>query len=116
MQYLLLIYKDEKRWDELPEAARDQMWRECDDYCGEMKASGHFVSGAPLHPSTTATTLRLANGQPVITDGPFAETKEVLAGYCLVECKDLDEALVIGRRFPGLKVGLSLELRPVLVR
>lgn len=116
MQYLMLVYTDEKRWAEIPEPEKEQLWSDCHTYGQEIVKSGHLLAGAPLQPVATATTLRLHGGKLAITDGPFAETKEILAGYHLVECKDLDEALAIGSRFPGLRVGSALEVRPLLVR
>jgi hypothetical protein len=86
---------------------------ECDRYAQEMVASGHARHCAALHPSSTATTLRLQEGRRVITDGPFAETKEVLAGYQIIECRNLDEALEVAERFPPLRVGASVEVRPI---
>lgn len=116
MQYLLLVYTDEKQWMEMPEAEKDQLWAECHAYGQQIVGSGHLLAGAPLQPTATATTLRANGGKVAIIDGPFAETKEVLLGYHLVECKDLDEAISIGARFPGLRVGSALEIRPLLVR
>jgi hypothetical protein len=114
MQYLLLVYKNENRWAEVPDAQKEKVWEECYAYGEELKRSGHFVSGAPLQPVATAQTVRLAQGKPLVTDGPFAETKEVLAGYHLVICRDIDEAVALGARFPGLKVGMTIEARPLL--
>ena len=114
MRYLMLVYRDEKRWTEASDAERKQLWLECSAYGEEITRSGHLLAGAPLQPVATATTLRTNGSQLTITDGPFAETKEVLAGYHLVECKDLDEAIAVGSRFPGLRMGSSLEIRPLL--
>jgi hypothetical protein len=75
--------------------------------------SGHYLAGAKLQSSATATTVRGRNGKPVLTDGPFAETKEQLGGYHLVECKDLDEALSIAKRIPTIRVGGTIEVRPL---
>lgn len=116
MQFLMLVYQNEKRWAELPEAEKAQMWAECHEYGEAITGSGHLQAGAPLEPTSTARTLRASGGKLMVTDGPFAETKEVLAGYHLVECKDVEEAMAIGARFPGLKYGASLEVRPILVR
>lgn len=116
MQYLMLVYTDEKRWAEIPDPEKERLWADCHAYGQEITQSGHLLAGAPLQPAATATTLRSYGGKLAITDGPFAETKEILAGYHLVECKDLDEAIAIGSRFPGLRVGSALEIRPVLVR
>ncbi|HEX2099153.1 MAG TPA: YciI family protein [Candidatus Synoicihabitans sp.] len=116
MRYLMLVYRDERRWAETPAAEKEKLWVDCHTYGEEITRSGHLLAGAPLQPAATATTLRLHGGKLTMIDGPFAETKEVLAGYHLVECKDLDEAIAIGSRFPGLQVGSALEIRPVLQR
>jgi hypothetical protein len=113
MKFMLLFQLDEKRWAELPDAERDGLMSDCDRYAQEMVASGHARHCAALHPSSTATTLRLHEGRRVITDGPFTETKEVLAGYQIVECQNLDEALEIAARFPPLRTGASVEVRPI---
>jgi len=115
MKYLLLVYSDEKKWLALSDDARARVFEECAVYGAELTQSGHFLGGAPLEPTATARTIRRSNGKSVITDGPFAETREVLAGYHLVECKDIQEATALGERFPGLKHGLAIEVRPVLV-
>lgn len=116
MHYLLLVYMDEKRWGELSEPERERVFAECDIYGQELKQSGHFLGGEPLLPSATARTIRRKNDTPLVTDGPFAETKEVLAGYHLVQCKDIDEAVGLGARFPGLRAGLTIEVRAVMER
>ncbi len=113
MKFMLLFQLDEKRWADLPETEREGLMSECDCYAQEMVASGHARQCAALHPSSTATTLRLHEGRRVITDGPFAETKEVLAGYQIIECQNLDEALEIAARFPPLRVDASVEVRPI---
>ena len=113
MKFMLLFQLDEKRWAGLPEAERDGLMAECDRYAQEMVASGHARHCAALHPSSTATTLRLQEGRRVITDGPFAETKEVFAGYQIIECHTLDEALELAARFPPLRTGGSVEVRPI---
>lgn len=113
MKFILLFQLDEKRWDELPEGERDRLMAACDRYAQEMVASGHARHCAVLQPSSTATTLRWQEGRRMITDGPFAETKEVLAGYQIIECRNLDEALEIAARFPPLQTGGSVEVRPV---
>jgi len=113
MQYLGSAYVDEKYWLNLPESERQRVGAECGVYGEELKASGHLLGGDRLEPTSTATTLRKKSSQLVVTDGPFAETKEALGGYMLLECKDLDEALAIGARFPALAAGWTLEIRPV---
>jgi hypothetical protein len=115
MKFTLLFQLDEKRWGDLPDAERDGLMADCDRYAQEMVASGHARYCAALHLSSTATTVRLKEGQRVITDGPFAETKEVLAGVQVIDCQNLDEALEIAARFPPLSVGASVEVRPIRV-
>ena len=114
MKFILLFHLDEKHWAGLTAAKRDRLWAECDQLAREFAAGGHSGPGAALHPSSTATTLRLQSGRRVINDGPFAETKEVLAGFQVVDCRDLDEALELAARFPPLRVGASVEVRPVM--
>jgi hypothetical protein len=113
MQYLLMCCADEERWAEMPESRRDEIMREYGAWEQDIVNSGHYRSGAKLQPVSSATTVREMNGKPVITDGPFAETKEQLGGYHLVECKDLDEAISIAMRIPTLRVGGAIEVRPL---
>jgi hypothetical protein len=110
---MLLIYDEEKIWGQMSEADRKQMFAEYGQFTQEIKASGHWLTGAPLHPTSTATSVRLRNGNRVVTDGPFAETKEQLGGYYLVNAKDLDEAIGLAARIPSAKMG-TIEVRPVL--
>lgn len=114
MHYLGLVYWNEQRWLDLPEAERQRIIKECTIHGNAWRQSGKLIDGAPLHPTTTATSLCRPDGQLLITDGPFAETKEVLAGYHVLNCKDLDEAIAISGDWPGLKYGMTLELRPVM--
>jgi hypothetical protein len=112
MQYMLLCCIDEKTWHGLPTGERDQVMKEYDEFVQGIVRSGHYRSGGRLDEVATATTLRERNGRVVTTDGPFAETKEQLGGYHLIECRDLDEALAIARRIPTLRVGAAIEVRP----
>jgi hypothetical protein len=112
MQYAMLIYMDEQRWDALPEAERQQIKTETDAYAKRYGESGQILTGIVLRGAWTATTLRKQRGK-LLTDGPFTETKEVIAGVQLMECKDLEEAVAIGGEFPGLNAGLRCEVRPV---
>jgi hypothetical protein len=114
MQYLLLIYDPEKAWAEMPEAERNQLFTEYMTFTNDIKASGHYRAGDALQPTHTATTVRVRDGKISSTDGPFAETREQLGGYYLVEAKDLDEATKIAARIPSAKIG-SIEVRPVMV-
>jgi len=113
MQYLLLCCFNEERWQKIPEAERDRIMREYGAFQQSLAASGRYLAGAKLGSTQTATTLREHAGKPVITDGPFAETKEQLGGYHLIDCKNLDEALAIARRIPTLAAGGAVEVRPV---
>ena len=114
MQYLLLIYDPEKTWPTMPEAERNQMFTEYMTFTNDIKASGHYRAGDALQPTHTATTVRVRDGKISTTDGPFAETREQLGGYYLVEAKDLDEATKIAARIPSAKIG-SIEVRPIMV-
>ena len=113
MQYLLLIYGEEKAWTELSEAERNRMYGEYMTFTADIKKSGHWIGGNPLQPIHTATTVRVRDGKVSTIDGPFAETREQLGGYYLVEAKDLDEATRLAARIPGAKLG-SIEVRPVM--
>jgi hypothetical protein len=113
MHYLLLIYENEKIWTEMPEADRMRIYGEYRTYTDEIKQSGHWLGGNPLQPTHTATTVRVRDGKTAITDGPFAETREQLGGYYLVEARDLDEATRLAAGIPGAKLG-SIEVRPVM--
>ena len=111
MQYMLKCCFDEKLWKELPELQKDKVMREYDEFIQGIVRSGHYRAGRQLTPSSTATTLREKNGRTVTVDGPFAETKEQLGGYHLVECRDLDEAISIAKRIPSLRAGGAVEVR-----
>jgi hypothetical protein len=113
MQYLLLIYGEEKAWTEMSDADRNRMYGEYMTFTADIKQSGHWIGGNPLQPVHTATTVRVRDGKVSTTDGPFAETREQLGGYYLVEAKDLDEATRLAARVPGAKLG-SIEVRPVM--
>ena len=114
MKYLLLCCIDEERWASLPESQRTEIMQEYDRVLGDVARSGRHLGSARLRQSSTATTVRQRNGRPVITDGPFAETREQLGGYHLVECENLDEAIALAARIPSLRAGGSIEVRPVL--
>jgi len=114
MQYLLLIYRNEAEYGNMSPANRKQLSAEYGVYTQSIIQSGHFKAGDGLQPSTTATTVRVRDGKTLTTDGPFAETREQLGGYYLVEAKDLDAAIAIAARIPGAKTG-SIEVRPIMV-
>jgi hypothetical protein len=114
MQYLLLIYEDEKKWSAKTEAEKGAIFGEYGTYTAAIKKSGNFVAGEALQPIATATSVRVRDGKPLTTDGPFAETREQLGGYYLVEAKNLDEAISLAARIPAARDG-TIEIRPVLV-
>jgi len=115
MRYMLLIYKDEKMWDEMTVEEKGAIYQEAVEYSEARRPSGFYLAGEPLQDTNTATTVRMKNGKEVITDGPFAETKEQLGGYTIVEAKDLDEVLAFAARHPLVRAGLSIEVRPIRV-
>jgi hypothetical protein len=114
MQYLLMIYRNEAELGKMGPAERKQMTADYGTFTQSIIQSGHFKAGDGLQPATTATTVRVREGKTLTTDGPFAETREQLGGYYLIDAKDLDTALAIAARIPGAKTG-SIEVRPVMV-
>jgi hypothetical protein len=114
MQYLLMIYRNEAELGKLDAVARKAMTAEYGAFTQSIIQSGHFKAGDGLQPASTATTVRVRDGKTLTTDGPFAETREQLGGYYLIEAKDLDTALAIAARIPGARTG-SIEVRPVMV-
>jgi len=114
MQYLMMIYRNEAELGKLTAADRKQMMADYGAFTQSIVQSGHFKAGDGLQPTTTATTVRVRDGKMLTTDGPFAETREQLGGYYLVEAKDLDAALGIAARIPGAKTG-SIEVRPIMI-
>ena len=113
MQYLLLIYDEEKGWAKMTEAERGKIFGEYDQFTKEIKKGGQHQGSNPLQPPSTATTVRVRNGKQLTTDGPFAETKEQLGGYYLIEAKNLDEAIAIAAKIPSARTG-SIEVRPIM--
>ncbi|MBI4499576.1 MAG: YciI family protein [Gemmatimonadetes bacterium] len=112
MKYLCLIYSDETQWPKLAKAESDKMMAEYMDFTESIKRSGQHVGSNRLQPTHTATTIRTRNGKTSTTDGPFAETKEQLGGYYLIEARDLNDAIQVGSRIPGARYG-SIEVRPI---
>jgi hypothetical protein len=113
MEYMLLIYNNEAESKKMTAAEQGQMHQEYMAFTQDLTKAGKNKGGNALEPSSTATTVRVRNGKTAVTDGPFAETKEQLGGYYLVEAKDLDEAISIAARIPGAK-HRSIEVRPVM--
>jgi hypothetical protein len=110
MKYLLLIYMDENA---MSDTERELCYAESAQVAQELHTKGQFVASAPLHPVATATSVRVREGKSLVTDGPFAETREQLGGFFLVNAQDLDEAIAIANRIPGARVG-TVEIRPVI--
>jgi hypothetical protein len=110
MKYMLLVYLAE---DALSDTERQHCYVESAQLTQDLNASGQYLSASPLHPVSTATSVRIRDGKRVVTDGPFAETREQLGGYYLVEARDLDEALNIAERIPPARFG-TIEIRPVM--
>jgi hypothetical protein len=112
MKYLCLIYDDEKKWETMSKAEADAYMGEYFAFTDGIKASGHYIGGEALQPVQTATTVRSRNGKLSTTDGPFAETKEQLGGYYLIEARDLNDALQVAQKIPSVRTG-SIEVRPI---
>ena len=110
MKYMLLIYSDENIWTE---SSREHCYAESMELTRELDEAGHFLGAAPLHPVADATSVRLREGKRMVTDGPFAETREQLGGFFMIEASNLDEAIEIAARIPGARVG-TVEIRPVV--
>ncbi len=114
MKYMVMCCIDESLWDRLPETERAAVMQDYGAWVQGTEKSGQHLASAQLQPSSAATTLRMQNGRLMVTDGPFAEAKEQFGGYHLLECKNLDEALAAARRIPTLRVGGTIEVRPIL--
>ena len=110
MKYMLLIYTDEKAWSE---AEREHCYQESTQLAHQLEVSGQYLAANPLQLVATATSVRVRDGKRLVTDGPFAETREQLGGYFLIDAKNLDEAISIAARIPGARKG-AVEIRPVL--
>jgi len=109
---MLLICKDEQAWDKLSVSERQQIHEESMKLTQELTSRGQYLSGSPLQPSSSATSVRVRDGKRLVTDGPFAETREQLGGYILIDVKDLDEAIAIAARVPLARTS-TVEVRPV---
>jgi hypothetical protein len=113
MRYLCLIYDEEKTVGKLPKGEMDKMMADYGAFTEGIKQSGHYLGGNALQPTNTASTVRVRNGKVATTDGPFAETKEQLGGYYLIDAKDLNDAIQTASRIPGARLG-SIEVRPIM--
>ena len=114
MQYLLLIYGSEQKWASMPQKEQEAAFGQYMEFTKGIVKSGHYRGGEALQPTTTATTVRIQGGKTVKSDGPYAETKEQLGGYYLVEAKDLDEACAIAAKIPEVHLGGAIEVRPIM--
>lgn len=110
MKYMFLVYLDEQA---MSDAERESCYVESAQLTQELNASGQYLGAGPLHPVSTATSVRVREGKRLVTDGPFAETREQLGGYYLIDVKDLDDAIRIAERIPPVKYG-TVEIRPVM--
>ena len=113
MKYLCLIYDDETIWERMPKEQLDGIMGEFRTFTQDIKRSGHMVGGEQLQPTSAATTVRVRDGRTVVTDGPYAETKEQLGGYYEIEARDLNEAIQVASRIPSARLG-SVEVRPIV--
>jgi hypothetical protein len=113
MRYMLLIYKDEKWWDGLSPAEQRGLVQKAFDYAEPRRTDGFYLGGERLQGTDTTTMVRVKEGRPLITDGPFAETKEQLAGYMIIEARNLDEVLEFATHHPLAVAGLAIEIRPL---
>jgi len=112
MKFLLLVHHDEQSFRMRPEAERVGMLQDSIALARQLHASGQYRGAAPLHPSSETVCVRMRDGKPIVTDGPFAETREQLGGYFLVDVQDREEAVRIASRIPGARIG-TVEIRPV---
>lgn len=112
MKYMLLVHHNEEAFATMPETTQREMLAESIRLTHQLHDKGQYLHASPLHPSSTATVVRVRNGARSVTDGPFIETREQLAGYFLIEAKDLDEAIGIAGRVPGARFG-TVEVRPI---
>jgi hypothetical protein len=112
MKYLCLVYVEEKTLHAMSQSERVALSDESMAYCGELQKIGQLIGASPLHPVETATTVRVRDGKVSTTDGPFAETKEQLGGYLLIDVRDLNDAVRIASKFPAAQFG-SIEVRPL---
>jgi hypothetical protein len=110
MKYVLLIYLEENA---ISQTEREDCYGKSAQLAQQLNSKGQYLNSAPLHPVATATSIRVRDGKPLVTDGPFAETREQLGGFFLIDAQDLDEAIAIAARLPAVQVG-TVEIRPVI--
>ena len=112
MKFLLMCCSDERKIEALTKPEKDELMEQMGAYCEALHKSGHLIVGEPLESVQTAMTVRILHGRASVTDGPFAETKEQLGGFFLIQARDLNEAIQVASRFPSVRYG-SMEVRPV---
>ncbi len=113
MKYLLLVHHNEEAFNKIPESNRKEMLAESIQLCHQLASKGEYIHASPLQPEATGTIVRVRDNKPMVTDGPFMETKEQLAGYFLVDAKDREEAIRVAERVPGARIG-TVVVRPVI--
>jgi hypothetical protein len=113
MKYLLLICGEENAWATMADGDRQQLMADFRQFTRDIQDNGQYVSGSQLQPSTAATSVRVRDGKRLVTDGPFAETREQLGGYYIVDVKHLDEAIALAARIPSVRTG-TVEVRPLI--
>jgi hypothetical protein len=113
MKYMLLIYDNEQTWGKMTDAERSKMMGEFMEFSQAIRASGHHKASSQLQPTAMAKSVQVRDGKRLVTDGPFAETREQLGGYYLIEAKDIDEAIAIAARIPSSRLG-TIEVRPLV--
>jgi hypothetical protein len=113
MKYLLLVHHNEDMFKSMPEGTRNDMLAESIQLCHQLNSKGQYVHASPLQPEATGAIVRVRDGKPMVSDGPFMETKEQLAGYFLVDAESQKEAIRIAERVPGARIG-TVEVRPVV--
>jgi len=113
MKYLLLVHHDEAAFDQIGKEKQQQMLAESVELTHQLHANGQYLSASPLQPAATAVIVRLREGKPLVTDGPFIETREQIAGYFLIDARDFNEAINIAARVPGARIG-TVEVRPLI--
>jgi hypothetical protein len=112
MKFVCLGYAEEKKWDQMRQKERESLMEECFAYDDVLRKNGHFIGGEALQSASEARTLRFRNGKVLVTDGPYAETKEQLGGILLLEARDLDHAVELMSKHPGVRLGGPFEIRP----
>jgi len=113
MKFMLLVHHDEEAFGKMSEAKRKEMLAESVQLTHQLHAAGQYLSASPLHPAETAVIVRVREDKPLVTDGPFIETREQIAGYFLIDAQDLNEAVRIATRVPGARIG-TVEVRPLI--